>query len=362
MLKMVRILKSEPSTAPRIDAISPTAALPGGEVEVRGANLGAVAIPQSEANRWGGQEWRRPVAMLGDMSAPVLLSRGGRLTLRVPDEAESGRLRILQNGTQSNAVEVRVGSMVATGVHAVASPVIDHSGNIYVTFSGQRGQETPVSVFRIERDGEMRPFARGIMNATGLAADYEENLYVSSRHEGKVYRITRSGASSVYAEGMGVASGLAFDADQNLYVGDRSGTIFKIAPDRQIFVFATLEPSVAAYHLAFGPDGTLYVTGPTTSSYDAVYAINRDGDINVLHRGLGRPQGLGVDIAGNVYVAASLRGRRGIVAVNSRGEASLAVSGNGIVGFTFVPGGSALLATSTTVYHVALGVEGWRLA
>lgn len=357
---MVRILKSEPSTAPRIDTVSPAAVLPGGDLELRGANLGAVPAVHGETPRWGGVEWRRPIAMLGDLAAPVLLSRGGRLTVRVPEEAESGRLRVLQNGAQSNAVDVRVAKLVATGVHAVGNPVMDHSGNIYVTFSGQRGQETPVSVFQIEREGEMRPFVRGIMNATGLAVDYDENLYVSSRHEGKVYRVARNGTSTVYAEGMGVATGLAFDVDQNLYVGDRSGTIFKIAPDRQIFVFATLEPSVAAYHLAFGPDGTLYVTGPTTSSYDAVYAINRDGDIDVLHRGLGRPQGLAVDIAGNVYAAGSLHGRRGVAVISPHGEASLAVSGTAIVGFTFVPGGGALLATSTSVYHVALGVEGWR--
>jgi sugar lactone lactonase YvrE len=346
---------------PRIDAVSPVAALPGGEVEVRGSNLGAVAVAQAVAGRPGGPEWRRPVAMLGDLAAPVLLSRGGRMVLRVPEEAESGRLRILQNGAQSNAVELRVATLLATGTHTVSNPVMDASGNVYATFSGQRGQETPVSVFRIERDGEMRPFVRGIVNATGLAIDYEENLYVSSRHEGKVYRVAKNGASAVYAEGMGVATGMAFDVDQNLYVGDRSGTIFKIAPDRQIFVFATLEPSVAAYHLAFGPDGTLYVTGPTTSSYDAVYAINREGDIGVLHRGLGRPQGIAVDIAGNVYVAASLRGRRGVAVITPTGETSLAVAGTGLVGFTFVPGGGALLATNTSLYHVALGIEGWRV-
>jgi len=358
---MVRILKSEPSTTPRIDAVVPGAALPGGDVEVRGFNLGAVSMGQVDPKRPGGGEWRKPVAMLGELAAPVLLSRGTRLSVRVPEEAESGRLRILQNGAQSNAVEVRVASLLATGVHAVDSPVMDHAGNIFATFSGQRGQETPVSVFRIERDGEMRPFARGIMNATGLAVDYEDNLYVSSRHEGKVYRVAKNGSAAVYAEGMGVATGLAFDADQNLYVGDRSGTIFKIAPDRQIFVFATLEPSVAAYHLAFGPDGTLYVTGPTTSSYDTVYAINRDGGIGVLHRGLGRPQGVAVDLAGNVYVAGSLRGRRGVAMISPQGDASLAVAGPGIVGFSFVPGGGALLATNTSIYHVSLGVEGWRL-
>ncbi len=43
---------------------------------------------------------------------------------------------------------------------------------------------------------------------------------------------------------------------------DRSGTIFKIARDRQIFVFATLEPSVSAYHIAFGPHGDMFVTRP----------------------------------------------------------------------------------------------------
>ena len=56
-----------------------------------------------------------------------------------------------------------------------------------------------------------------------------------------------------------------------------SGTIFKISPDRQIFVFATLEASISAYHLAMGPDGYLYVTGPTTSSFDSVYRISHAG-------------------------------------------------------------------------------------
>src|SRR5580698_9070141 len=312
---MTPLIKSESSNTPRIESIQPDVALPGGEIEVLGANLGAVS-------------YRRPVAMVGELAAPVLMSRNKRIVLRIPEEAESGRLRILQKGAQSNSVDLAVASLLATGVHAVASPAVYREGNIYITFSGSRGQETPVSVFRIERDGEMRPFVRGIMNATGLAVDYEENLYVSSRHEGKVYRVAKNGAATVYAEGMGVATGIAFDPDQNLYVGDRSGTIFKIAPDRQIFVFATLEPSVAAYHLAFGPDGTLYVTAPTTSSYDAVYAISRDGDINVLHRGLGRPQGVAVDVAGNVYVAGSLRGRRGVAMISPEGEASLAVSGS----------------------------------
>jgi sugar lactone lactonase YvrE len=351
---MTPLIKSESSHVPRIEAIQPDAALPGGEIEVQGTNLGPVS-------------YRRPVAMVGDLAAPVVMSRSKRMVLRVPEEAQSGTLRILQNGAQSNAVKVKIGSLIASGVHIVANPAIDREGNIYVTLSGTRGQETPVSVFRIERDGEMRPFVSGIMNATGLAADDEGNVYVSSRQEGTVYRVTPAGAASVYAEGMGIATGITFDAERNLYVGDRSGTIFKIAPDRQIFVFATLEPSVAAYHLAFGIDGTLLVTGPTTSSFDNVYAIDRDGATTVFYHGLGRPQGLAVDIAGSVYVAASLGGRRGVVRITPTGEAQLAIAGSGIVGFTFIPGGNALVATlnphptpTSAIYHVALGIEGWR--
>ncbi len=161
---------------------------------------------------------------------------------------------------------------------------------------------------------------------------------------------------------MGVATGLAFDAGQNLYVGDRSGTIFKIARDRQTFVFATLEPSVAAYHMAFGPDGGLFVTGPTTSSYDCVHRIDPDGSTAIFYRGLGRPQGIAVDIAGNLYVAASLKGRRGIIRITPDKEASVVLAGSGLIGIAFAPGGTAILTTSTAVYHCDLGVEGFEFA
>lgn len=348
---MPRIGKSEPSAStahPKIEALVPNAALPGGTIDVLGAHLGPVAN-------------RRPVPMLGDLATPVLLSRSERLTIQVPEEAVSGKLRILQNGAQSNIVNFEVASELATGIHAVASPAIDSDGNIYTTYSGPRGQATPVSVFRIERGGEMRPFLSGLMNATALAVDADNYLYVSSRHEGTVHRVSPEGAASQYAEGMGVATGLAFDAEQNLYVGDRSGTIFKISPDRQIFVFATLEPSVAAYHLAFGLDGTLYVSGPTTSSFDSIYAIDTDGNSTVFYRGLGRPQGIALDIAGDVYVAASLQGRRGVVRITQSGEASLVAAGPGIVGLAFAPGGNMLLTTASAVYHLALGIEGLRL-
>src|SRR6202011_1502280 len=129
-----------------------------------------------------------------------------------------------------------------------------------------------------------------------IAFDRAGQMYVSSRFDGTVYRVAPNGTMAPYAEGMGVATGIAFYHAENLYVGDRSGTIFKIARDRQIFVFATLEPSVSAYHLAVGPRGDLFVTGPTTSSFDSVYKVDPHGRVSTFYRGLGRPQGLAIDI------------------------------------------------------------------
>src|SRR5260370_9163501 len=150
------------------------------------------------------------------------------------------------------------------------------------------------------------------MNPTGLALDREGYLYVACRNDGTVHRVTPDGRAQVWCEGMGTATGLAFDTIGNFFVGDRSCTIFKISPTREIFVFATLEPSVAAYHLAFSPTGELFVTGPTTSSFDRVFRINQKGELSTFFRGLGRPQGLAFDRMGTLSFTAASTGPRGI--------------------------------------------------
>jgi sugar lactone lactonase YvrE len=218
-----------------------------------------------------------------------------------------------------------------------------------------------VAVYKIDLNYSVKPFINDMMNATGLAFDPQGLLYISSRFEGVIYQVTPTGNMSVFVEGMGVATGLAFDEENNLYVGDRSGTIFKIGRDQQVFVFATLEPSVSAYHLAFAPNGDLFVTGPTTSSFDRVYRINPQGTVATFYKGLGRPQGLAFDIDGNLYVAASMAGKRGIVKLTPDAKASLEVAGQGLVGLTFAPGRSAVLATTSAVHHLAWNIQGLPL-
>ena len=339
---------AETPPEPRIDSIDPAAALPLGEVELIGAHLGPSASAQ-------------PAVLLGGHPAQVLMSRPTRLAFRVPADASTSLVEVHNSSGSSNAVPLRVAHQLSDGLHPVTSPAVSRTGIIYATISGPRGKQTPVSVVRISPDGRGEPFVTGLLNATGLAFNPEGDLFVTSRAEGNVYRVDDAGEFTVYAEGMGVATGAAFDADGNLFVGDRSGTIFKINPQRQIFVHATLEPSVAAYHLAIGSGGTLFVTGPTLCSNDAIWAIEPNGDMRAWYRGLGRPQGLALDHEGNVYLAACLHGRRGLVRVTPQGEATLVVAGANLVGVAFSPLGSAILVTSEAVYDVDLGVEGLNL-
>jgi sugar lactone lactonase YvrE len=330
---------------PHIEAVAPSFALPGGEVRIIGKSLRP-------------PELRRPSVHFGEIEGTVLISSDDFVVVRVPEGAASGPVVVGTNGHVSNAHSIKVAALVADNLHPVTNPALDREGNLYVTFSGSRGQKVPVSIFKIDTNYNVKPFLSEMMNATSIAFDREGQMYVSSRHDEAVYRVAPNGTVSTYAEGMGVATGIAFDAAENLYVGDRSGTIFKIARDRQIFVFATLEPSVSAYHIAFGPQGDMFVTGPSTSSFDCVYKVDPHGTVSVFYRGLGRPQGLALDVEGNVYVAASLAGKRGIVKITPQGEATLAVSGQGLVGLAFAPGKSAILATNSSVHHISWNIQG----
>lgn len=334
---------STPPSPPVVDSLSPPAAIPGGDFEVLGSHLSSGD--------------RQSIVRFGDVPARLVIGGPRRIVVRVPDKAVECSLTVESHGESSAVTPCALGSAVADDLHPVSSPAVDDDGNIYTTQSGTRGEEVPVSVFKIDTNYTVHPFAGDIVNPTGLVMSPWGDLLVSGRNNGTVYTVTPSGSVSIYAEGLGVATGMAMDGDHNLYVGDRTGTIFKIGPDRQIFVFATIEGSISAFHLAFGPDGGLYVTGPTTSSFDAVHRIDPDGVVTEYLRGFGRPQGIAFDRGGSLYVAASYRGRKGVFRVDDTKAVTQVLSGPGIVGLAFRRSGDAVLTTTNSVYRVS--TDGW---
>jgi sugar lactone lactonase YvrE len=234
----------------------------------------------------------------------------------------------------------------------------------YITHSGDRGNKVPTPLYRIGADGGREPLAVEIANPTSMAVGPDGALYISSRFEGQVYRMLNDEVE-LYASDLGVATGLAFGPDGELYVGDRSGSILRVTPDRQVETLASLPAIVAAFHLAMGPDGCLYVSSPTLATHDPIYRITPDRLVDVVCDGFGRPQGLAFDSTGALYVAEALAGAAGLYRLDVSGEGAvpeLVVAAPVLVGVAFDPDGGLILASNDTVWRLDNGQKPLRRA
>ncbi|GAB4230550.1 MAG: hypothetical protein Kow00109_02310 [Acidobacteriota bacterium] len=321
-----------------IAAVHPEIALPGGLVRV---------------------SFSEPVEPVGlqvrvGSSRAELLGVDSRSALARIPETSSGDVEVEAGGRRATA-QIQVARVLAEDLHPVANPVVDEAGNVYVTLSGSRGEEVPFGVFLVTPAGSKQPFLGDIMNPTGLALGPDGMMYISSRHTGTIYRSTFDKQMEKFVDGLGVATGIVFDAEGRLLVGDRSGRIYRVDPQGNVEVLCELEPSVSAYHLAYGPDGYLYVTGPTLASQDAVWRIDREGNVELFFRRFGRPQGMAFDRRGRLCVAASYKGWKGIFRLDRRRRPELWISGPMLVGLAFSPDWRRLyLVDGSRLYSVAL--------
>jgi sugar lactone lactonase YvrE len=129
---------------------------------------------------------------------------------------------------------------------------------------------------------------------------------------------------------------------------------------KDVTLFATLPASVAAFHLAFGPDGSLYVTAPTLASRDAVYRIAGSGAVAVFYEGFGRPQGLAFDSDGRLYVVDALAGSSGLYrfTLDRSGSPEQVLVGGSLIGLAFDPHGGLVLASNDTAYRLNVPLRG----
>ena len=299
---------------------------------------------------------------VGADQARVVSASSTHVSVVVPEALSvHGRLPVLVDGDSTGFAFVDVATPIASGLHLVDSPVFDRRGNLYVTFSGSRGQGVPDSLFRIGPESagaQPEVVPASIVNPTSLAIGPDGMLYVSSRFEGTVYRVEPDGTSRPFATDLGVACGLAFAADGALIVGDRSGTLFEVAPDGGVRAFASLPPSIAAFHLAVAPDDSIFVTAPTLASRDSLYRVDRSGLVAVVSDAFGRPQGLAFDRAGTLFVVEALAGASGLYRLAPGRPPEFVLSAPSLVGLAFDFRGGMVVASSDAVYRVSLGPTG----
>jgi DNA-binding beta-propeller fold protein YncE len=325
--------------SPRVTAIRPSRAIEGGRIVIEGTNFPV-----------DGQ--RLPEVHIGGTSARVVRAEPSSLGVIVPGGLDGGSTPIRIEGLTRSTLFVDIAAPLATGLHQVDNPVFDREGNLYVTYSGTRGQQVPVSIFKVRPNGTRETFSSGIVNATSMAVDDEGRLYVSSRFEGTVYRVAADGSFETFATDLGIACGLAFSKGGDLYVGDRSGTIFKVDQSGRAEAFATLPSSVAAFHLAIAPDGVIWVTAPTLSSYDPIYKVAPDGTVSTVDVKFGRPQGIAFNQAGDAFVVDALAGSSGVYRIGKDGAPELFLAGPGLIGLAFDSFGTMVVCSGETAYRL----------
>ena len=324
-----------------VSALRPTWAVPGARVSVEGIHL---PVPADGP----------PHVLVGAHDAHVVAASPVSLRIVVPDEARgSSAIRI--DELPGETVYLEVASTFVTGVHQVDSPAFDPQGRLYCTMSGSRGTRAPVPLYRVSHEGVREPIAVEIANPTALAWGRDGHLYVSSRFDGQVYRLGADDQAELYATELGVATGLAFSRDGHLFVGDRSGTILRISAERQVEAFATIPASVAAFHLAFGPDDCLYVAAPTLSTRDPIYRITPNRLIDEIRAGLGRPQGLAFDSSGALYVVEALAGQGGLYRLDvtqANPQPELVLAAPSLVGVAFAPDAGLVVCSNDTIWRL----------
>lgn len=331
-----------------IKSVCPTYAVPGGEITIscQGFEPG---LPDSAQ------------VLFGESRAEILSASAERVVVRVPENWQAPGIMLRVHKKNSPVFPCILASRVATDLHPVANPVVAPDGAVITTISGSRGQRHPQSLMRVSRDGAVEALPCEILNPTGLAFGPDGQLYISSRADGTILRYTNFEHLDTVAEDLGVPCGIVFDREGALYVGDRTGNIYRIDSAGTRIHFATLPPSVSAFHLAVDAERSLYVTGPTLTMRDPLYRIDRAGKIEILLQGFARPQGLAFSPEGDLWIATAFAGKKGVFRYSFRSKELVhQVAGPTLVGLAFDVHGS-FLADNHSIYRLQMGLPSGNL-
>src|SRR5919205_2295672 len=135
-------------SAGKIVAVDPPYAIAGGEIVIDCAGFDT-------------REPSKCAVLIGDAPAQIV-ALGPRRVLAIVPETKDGRVAVtLWSGDESSEpAYITVGRKLASDLHPVANPAFDpDDGALFVTRSGSRGQQFPVSIFRIDAEGQLNDFS-----------------------------------------------------------------------------------------------------------------------------------------------------------------------------------------------------------
>jgi hypothetical protein len=158
------------------------------------------------------------------------------------------------------------------------------------------------TVSEINSSGNESTFASGLNSPEGLAVNSAGNLYVANSGDGTVSQINSAGNVSTFASGLNSPSALAFDPSGNLYVANPGNqTISKINSSGNVSVFVTGMNffDYGPAYLATDNAGNIYA-----NTFNAVVRFDSNGNGPTVVGGADATQGMAVDGAGNLYLAA----------------------------------------------------------
>src|SRR5262245_485495 len=142
----------------KILSINPVFGIPGGEIVIDCVDLDT--SDPAMCSVW-----------FGDAVAPIVALSPNRILAIVPETESAGpvEVRIASGLERSEAATVTVAKRLAGDLHPVSNPAFDpDDGALFVTRSGSRGEQLPVTIFRIDVSGEVSEFSGDITNPTGI--------------------------------------------------------------------------------------------------------------------------------------------------------------------------------------------------
>ncbi len=336
--------KKDSNGRPQISTVTPEAAIPGGEFQIRGAGLA-----KSE----------RPRVTIGDMEAPIVIGSDSCVIVRVPEGASAGELVVANGALEQPGLDLR-----------------HRNPDRRESVSGRQ----PGGGFLRQHLRDLQRIARAEDAGVGLQDRSELQLEAVRERDHERHRAgVRQSRHAVHFQPLrrhrlsGHLRRQRVGRTWKAWAWPPASRSIRTKTCTSATAAARFSRSAARARFTFSPrwslpspriisrsERTAICTSPDPPRRASIrcIAFRRHGEVETYYRGLGRPQGLAFDAEGRLYVAASLGGRRGVVRFDHDRNPELFLSGPGIVGLAFTPSRALVVCTNNALYRVDVGIAG----